>query len=68
MAKEDYGKKEKKRTLEHEQGHLECCFWEGRECDALVYSQELEILCVLCSLAARSVLLGATDRFVSLCN
>ena len=68
MAEQNYRKLKKKRTLEHEQGYFKCCFWEGRECDALVYSQELEVVCLLGSLATWSVPLGATDRFVSLCN
>lgn len=69
VAEQNYRKlKKKKRTLEHEQGYLECCFWEGRECDALVYSQELEVVCLLGSLATRPVPLGATDRFASRCN
>lgn len=67
MAEQNY-RKLKKRTLEHEQGHLECCFWEGRECHALLYSQELEVVCPLGSLAVQSVPLGPTDRFVSLCS
>lgn len=52
-----------RRTLEHEQGHLECYFWEGRECNALVHSQELET-----GLWPPGLRQRATDCFVSLCN
>lgn len=68
VAEQNYRKLKKRRTLEHRQGHRECCFWEGRECDVLVYSQELEVVCLEDSLAAWSVPLEATECFVSLCN